>query len=131
MHYLIAAIYFLFALFGWDGWGAQTIATHAFDHGTEVLYSEASVTPVLARFSCVSSATGECHYRFFSAHCDQPMHTASVPACQRKPYHELVVATGNRTELARLPANFTFCVNQDALPPDVPCRPELRAGLAQ
>lgn len=130
MHYLIAAIYFLFALFGWDGWGAHTIATHAFDHGTEVLYSETSITPVLAHFSCVASATGKCHYRLFSAHCDQPVRPASTPACQRMSFRELVVATGKRAELTGLPAHFTFCVNQDAPLPDVPCKPEQRAGLA-
>ncbi len=130
MHFLIVILYFLLALFGWDGWGAHTIATHAFDHGTEVLYSETSITPVLARFSCIASATGACHYRLFSAHCAQSVRPASTPTCQQAPFHKLIVATGKRAELVGLPANFTFCVKQNASPPDVPCGPELHAGLA-
>lgn len=130
MHYLIAAIYFLFALLGWDGLGARTIATHAFDHGTEVLYSEASITPVFARFSCVESATGHCHYRLFSARCDQPVRSVSAPACNRVRLRDLVVASGKSAELAGLPAGFSFCVNQQVLSSDSPCKPELRAAFA-
>ncbi len=129
MHYLIAGIYFLFALLGWDGWGAHTIATQAFEHGTEVLYSETSITPVLARFSCVGSATGRCHYRLFSEHCHQPVRPASVPVCDRTPLREIVLSIGKSAELLGLPAGFSFCVTQQGSQ-DAACKSEPRAGTA-
>ncbi len=128
MHYLIAAIYFLFALLGWDGWGAQTIATHAFDRGTEVLYSEASITPVLARFVCIDSASGRCHYRLFRAECAHPAPNASRSACMPDAAREFVLSRGDSTRLAGMPDAFDFCVSQDVLPPNESCKPRLHAG---
>jgi hypothetical protein len=130
MHYLIAAIYFMFALLGWDGFGARTIATHAFEHGTEVLYSEVSITPVLARFDCVGSASGRCHYRLFPAQCAHPAPAALPSACLPKAVREFVLARGDSTRLTGMPDDFNFCVSSHALPLNTPCKLRVHAGLA-
>lgn len=128
MHYLIAAIYFLFALLGWDGFGAHTIATHAFEHGTQVLYSEASITPVLARFVCVDSASGRCYYRLFRAECALPVPNAPPSACVPEAVREFALTRGDSTRLTGMPDAFDFCVSQHVLPPNESCKPRLRAG---
>lgn len=130
MHYLIAAIYFLFSLAGYDGLGTHTVVTRTIAQGVDVLDSEASITPLLARFSCVDSASGSCHYRLFSVHCDNAVHPASGPVCQRESLRELVVAAGQQGELSGLPAGFSFCVDQAALPLHAPCKWEQHSGLA-
>jgi hypothetical protein len=130
MHYLIAAIYFLLALLGWDGFGVRTIATHAFEHGTEVLYSEASITPVLARFVCVDSVSGGCHYRLLAAECSHPTPTASRSSCVLQAAREFVLARGDSVQLRGMPDDFNFCVSPHAWPLNTPCTPRVHAGLA-
>ena len=127
MHYLIAAIYFLFALLGWDGFGAHTIATHTFEHGTEVLYSEARITPVLASFACIDSASGRCHYRLFPSECTHRKPGALSVTCAALAAREFEVASGESTALTGMPDAFQFCVSQHDLPPNESCSPRLHA----
>lgn len=130
MHVLVAAIYILLSLIGCDGLGARSIVTHTTAQGMDVLYSEASINPLRARFSCIGSATGNCHYRLFAAHCDQAIPAISGAGCERRVLRELTVATGDSAELVGLPAGFSFCVRQEALAPAAPCKLQPQAGLA-
>lgn len=130
MHYLIVAIYFLFSLIGCDDIGAHNIVTHATDRGVEMLYSEASITPLRARFWCRDSVTGKCHYRVFIAQCGNPSVHAHGPTCERNFLHALVLGAGQRDKLAGLPVGFSFCVDQVALPLDSPCQSEQSSGFS-
>lgn len=129
MHFLITAFYLLFALAGFDGWAARTIATHVSDRGTDVLYSETSITPILARFSCVDSATGRCHYRLFPSECAHQTQPGMLPGCTAGLAHEFVLVRGDSRQLSGLGDDFDFCVSAEALPSDAPCKPQQR-GIA-
>jgi hypothetical protein len=130
MHYLIAAIYLMFALAGFDGWGARTIATHVSDHGTEVLYSEASISPILARFSCIDSVSGLCHFRILPGLCLRSAGASSLPGCSTEAVREFVVARGDSRQMTDMKDDFDFCVSADSLPAGAPCKPEVRAGAS-
>lgn len=115
MHYLIALIYFVLALLGFDGFGSHTHVNRLVVNGVEVLYSKTRTTADVADISCVRSASGSCHYRLLVRGCAAPpTRAATVPACASGPARQFVLATGASREFAGLPAHFTLCVGQDS-----------------
>lgn len=105
MHNLIAAIYFLLALFGYDG-GGTTVITRSSIDGADVIYSRTRTMVGIARFECIASASGECHYTLFPRQC------ASLHGnCGDRPMDRLTVPVGGKREVVGLPA-FDACVTQ-------------------
>ena len=114
MHYLIALIYFVLALLGFDGVSSHTVVTRAAVNGIDVLYSKARVIADVADISCTRSASGSCHYRLLAHDCAAPRPRArAVSTCTSDPARQFAVAMGASTEMVGLPARFTLCVGQD------------------
>lgn len=129
MHYLMALIYFLYALLGGNGWSGSTIITHATANGVDVLYSKASIVAGLADFTCIGSASGSCHYALFPPACAMPW--VAVTGCPTDPLKQFALPAGSTRNIAGLPPGFTLCVSADAQPVTSDCQPALPiAGLA-
>ncbi|MFC5576510.1 hypothetical protein ACFPOA_00610 [Lysobacter niabensis] len=105
MRNLIAAIYFLLAMFGYDSVGTATV-THSIVDGVDVIHSKTRVMAGIARFECISSATGECHYTLFPSKC------ASGDRDCTTPIDRFTLPKGARREVVGLP-KFDACVAQD------------------
>lgn len=119
MRNLSAAIYFLLALFGCDGGGA-TLLDRATIDGIEALYSETRVRAGVARFECVASASGRCHYTLLPPRCATPGAKPS-DECRDAPVERFSIAAGTHREVVGLP-EFGVCVSDDAGAPARGCR---------
>ena len=107
MRNLFAAVYFLLALFGCES-GGTTIITHSISNGVDLLHARTRIKAGVARFECLASASGECHYTLLPARC------ASTGApCTEKPIDHFFIKTGESREVVGLP-RFSACVSQDA-----------------
>lgn len=124
MHYLIAFIYFLFALIGIDGQGRRTIVTHAVSNGVDVLYSRTRVIGSVAEVACISSASGRCHYRLLPGACLTSPPPRQLPAdCVDDAARQFTLAAGAARELGGLAPGVAICVSHDNLVPGSDCEP--------
>ena len=113
MHYLIAVIYFVLALFGFDGHGNHTLVTRAVVAGVDVLYSKTQTIANVADITCLRSASGQCHYRLLVRDCAARQPGATVASACIDPVRKFALAAGTSRAIAGLPASFTLCVGQD------------------
>jgi hypothetical protein len=103
MHNLIATVYFLLSLLGWDG--GTTFVTRSMIDGADAIHSRIHVTAGIARFECVASASGECHYTLFRRGC-----AATSGGCA--PPERFAMAAGATREVVGMPP-FDACVARD------------------
>lgn len=108
MRNLIAAIYFLLALFGCEVGGTTTVTRSIVD-GMDIIHSKTRVQAGIARFECIASATGECHYTLFPSKC-----ASADGDCSKRPIDRFTLPKGDRREVVGLP-KFDACVAQDDL----------------
>ena len=106
MRNLIAAIYFLLALFGCDS-GGTTIVTRSIVDGVDIVHASTRIQAGIARFECLASASGECHYTLFPQKC-----ASANGACTDKPIDRFALRTGESREVVGLPA-FNACATSD------------------
>jgi hypothetical protein len=106
MRNLFAALYFLLAVFGCDGGGTTTI-TRSVSNGVDLLHASTRVKAGVARFECLASASGECHYTLLPPQC-----ASSKAPCKEAPIDRFSMKTGESREVVGLPA-FTACISQD------------------
>jgi len=116
MRNLIAAIYFLLAMFGYNNAGTITVTRSIVD-GVDVIHSKTRVMAGIARFECISSASGECHYTLFPRKC-----ASADRDCAKKPIDRFTLPKGARREVVGLPT-FDACVAQDDLTLQRECVP--------
>lgn len=119
MSKVIALLQFLLALAGFST-GGTTWTSQVHDDG-HVLSSRAHAQDGVARFECIDSSSGRCHYTLYPESC-------AGDACSRTPLRQFTVERGQTRQFAGLPG-FRLCVDTDgaALGPD--CRP--RAAVAK
>lgn len=106
MRNLIAAIYFLLSLFGCEIGGTTTVTRSIVD-GMDIIHSRTRVQAGIARFECIASATGECHYTLFPSKC-----ASADRNCAKRPLDRFTLPRGDRREVVGLP-KFDTCVAQD------------------
>ena len=127
MRNLIASVYFLLSLFGCDS-GGTTLVTRTTADGIDTVHSETRITADIARFECIRSASGRCHYTLFPRECASvPMQDASK--CTSRPAEQFVLAAGDHREVVGL-SPFELCVSHEAgaVAPD--CKPR-GEGIAE
>lgn len=117
MRNFIALTYFLLALAGCDGWSDDTIVMRSAVDGDYLIYSETRVTAEMARFECIQSAGGSCHFLLFRGDCKG----RDGEACSESPFEQFELAAGATREIVGLPRKFKQCVSHEAKPktPDV------------
>jgi hypothetical protein len=132
MRSLIAAVYYVLALFGCNGTGS-TIVTHASINGVDTLYSKTRIQGDITRFECIRSASGRCHYTLFSRACASPSAaaTGNTNKCAPdQPIEQFALAAGDRREVIGLSA-FDQCVRNDAEPVTPDCKAHSQHNAAQ
>lgn len=115
MHYLIALIYFVLALFGLDGRGSHGIVTHATVDGIDMLYSRVRVVAAVTEVTCVRRASGQCHYQLLPRDCllPRPRKAPAASSCKADPAQRFTLAVGARRELAGVLDGLALCVGPD------------------
>lgn len=115
----IALLYFVLSLFGCDVGGSTYVTRDRID-GVDALYSRATTHAGVARFECLRSASGQCHYTLFRRGC------AAAPAgkrrerCLSEPAERFAIARGDNREIAGL-QDFRLCVSAEDAPPAPDC----------
>lgn len=117
MHKLIAIVSFALSLYGCDIGGSTYVHRSSAD-GSDVLYSKVVARPGLARFECLRSASGQCHYTLYPRGCATP----SAPAegakpqqeapCIPRPVERFALASGQSRQVPALSA-FRMCVSTE------------------
>lgn len=112
MRNLVAMTYFLLALVGCDGWGDDTIVMRSGVNGEYVIHSKTRVATNVAKFECIESASGNCHFLLFRGDCKVPGNPRDT--CMDQPFEQFVLAVGTTREIVGLPSGFRQCVSQVA-----------------
>ena len=114
MSKLIALLQFLLALSGCSLGG--TTYSNRIDSDQEQLHSKARVQDGVARFDCVESSSGTCHYTLYPAAC------AGRADCALAPLQHFTVARGEARQIAGL-HDFRVCVAIDQRTLRADCEP--------
>lgn len=118
---LLSMLQLLLSLAGCQ-FGARDFSDRISRDGHAVLDSRAHVEAGVARFQCVASASGRCHYTLFAAPCTAAAAAVGRPGCGDTPLRRLTVARGQTRQLSGLPA-FQLCVATVAGAVARDCRP--------
>lgn len=107
----LALIYFVLSLFGCDIGGGSYVTRTTVD-GTDTLYSQTTTQAGVARFECVRSASGACHYTVFAHDCAPKRGLTVSPKgrCADNPIERFTVARGESRQIAGL-TGFDLCVS--------------------
>ncbi len=124
MQLLISIFSFLLTLVGWNPQhGVTTLSVSSVD-GVQVNSSKAVVNGGDARFECLRSASGRCHYVVFAGGCERkaldgvPAHTC-VPAVVDR----FVLQAGESRQLHALPGSVRYCMDHQSMPAGPGCSP--------
>ncbi len=119
MSKFIALLQFLLALGGCSV--ADASHTHRIDSDREQLLSKAHVQDGVARFNCVESSSGSCHYTLYPDAC------AGKVDCQLAPLQRFTVARGESHQIAGL-VDFRPCVATTGVALGADCQPVAAAA---
>ena len=114
MSKLIALLQFLLALSGCSVGGITH--TNRIDSDHTHLTSKAHVQDGVARFNCLESSSGSCHYTLYPDAC------AGKADCQLAPLQRFTVARGESRQIAGL-VDFRPCVATTGAPLGADCQP--------
>ncbi|MBH1431865.1 hypothetical protein I5U42_11215 [Stenotrophomonas maltophilia] len=94
---------------GGCGKSSDTSITRTRANGVDTLYSKRTVVEGEARFQCIASSSGQCHYLVLDPAC------STEAACTTPPLHRFAVAVGKTEAMRGLPRGFRQCVSQDPI----------------
>ena len=114
MSKFIALLQFLLALSGCSVGG--TSFTNRIDSDQVRLTSKAHVQDGVARFNCVETSSGSCHYTLYPDAC------AGKADCQLAPLQRFTVARGESRQIAGL-VDFRPCVATTGVAMGADCQP--------
>ncbi|HEY4556000.1 MAG TPA: hypothetical protein VIG68_06145, partial [Lysobacter sp.] len=121
MNTLIAVACLLLSLFGLDI-GHHTFVHHVRADGRDALHTRTTVQAGAARFECLSSASGRCHYAVTAGNCGsavQAENAAHAP-CTSAVAQRFAVDDGARREIAGL-QRFRPYASREATMPEAAC----------
>ena len=114
MSKFIALLQFLLALSGCSVGG--TTYSNRIDSDQEQLHSKARVQDGVARFECVESSSGTCHYTLYPEAC------SGKADCQLAPLQRFTVSSGESHQVAGL-IDFRPCVATTTAALAADCQP--------
>lgn len=88
---------------------STTSITRTQANGVDTLYSKGTVVEGQARFQCIASRSGQCHYVVLDPAC------STDAACAKPPLRRFAVAVGKTEAMRGLPNGFRQCVSQDPI----------------
>ena len=103
MRNVLALLYYLLAVVGCSGGQITDIRSET--DGRDVLHGRIELRAGVAKFECLASATGQCHFSLFDPSCADPAATCA------KPPERFALAQGATREIVGLPAGFKPCVD--------------------
>lgn len=94
-----------------------SITAPAHDHSNSAGRMQLS-TPSSARFECVQSPTGECHYALYTSRCQSGSGEGGKPAttCTHQVFEEFKLSQGQSREVRDLPKNYKQCMKVKGMP---------------
>jgi len=117
MRILISLISFLLTLVGFNPQAGTTTLTFSSIDGVGINSTKARIADGDARFECLKSASGSCHYVVFTSACEQADERAnSVGTCSTRVVETFTLAAGDVRELTGLPVGVKHCLDHDAMP---------------
>lgn len=118
MRVLISLVSFLLTLAGCNPHAGTTTLTFSSVDGVGINSTKARIAGGNARFECLQSASGSCHYVVFLSNCEKGDAQAStaVDACTTTVVQQFTLAAGDVKEFTRLPAGVKHCLSHDAMP---------------
>ena len=117
----LSLCYFLISLYGCDVAGS-TYVHRASSNGADILHSKVVAQPGVARFECLRSASGQCHYTLFPRRCAAAAAGATAAACPSEPIAQFSLANGDSRLMPGL-QRFRLCVSARDGAPDPGCDP--------
>ncbi len=123
MQLLISFLTFLLTLSGWQPQpGITTLSVSSVD-GVQVNSTKAVVNGGNARFECLRSASGRCHYVVFAGSCGQVAseRARGAAACATTHVQQFVLKSGESRQLRGLPGTVRFCMDHQAMPSGPGC----------
>jgi hypothetical protein len=103
MRNILAMLYYLFAVVGCSGGRVTDIRSET--DGRDVLHGRIEVSAEVAKFECLASSSGQCHFSLFDPSCADPSRTCD------KPPERFALAEGASREIVGLPQGFRPCVD--------------------
>ena len=119
MRFLISLFSFLCTLLGWHPQPGTTTLTFSSVDGVGIHSTKARVSAGNARFECLRSATGVCHYVVFVSDCSKAKGVHA--ACDTTVVERFSLASGDTRELKALPVGARHCLSHDAMPTAPDC----------
>jgi hypothetical protein len=105
MRNLLALFYYLLAVVGCSSGHVTDIRSEA--DGRDIVHGKIVLNAGVAKFDCLASSTGQCHFELFDPSCADPAATCD------KPPERFALAQGASREIVGLPAGFRPCVSAD------------------
>jgi len=103
MRNVLALLYYLLAVAGCTGGQVTDIRSDA--GGRDIVHGRIELRAGVAKFICLVSATGVCHFALFDPACVVPSANCD------KPPERFALAQGASREIVGLPAGFRPCVS--------------------
>ncbi|MFC0679659.1 hypothetical protein ACFFGH_17615 [Lysobacter korlensis] len=121
MDKIMALLYFTLSLFGFDAGGSTFVHRSRVD-GADALHTRITVQVGVARFECLQSATGQCHYLVRTQRCADEGGTAVAgpAACSATNTRRFVLGDGEQLHIAGL-QRFRLCIGSTAAAPGSEC----------
>ncbi|KAG1606419.1 hypothetical protein G6F45_013987 [Rhizopus arrhizus] len=88
---------------------STTSITRTQANGVDTLYSKGTVVEGQARFQCIASRSGQCHYVVLDPAC------STDAACATPPLRRFAGAVGKTEAMRDLPKGFRQCVSPDPI----------------
>ena len=121
MRLLISLVSFALSLIGCDPpAGVATLSVSSVD-GLEINFTKTTLAEGSARFECLYSAGGRCHYLVFVRDCAAPRAEAEAD-CPVRTLRRFHLDAGAHLQLDDLPPGAAFCVGHGTRPVAADCR---------
>ena len=95
--------------------GCAISVTHNDDGGGS---SKLVRTAGMAKFECVQSPSGQCHYALYTSRCQSVDGEGGKPAttCTHQVFEQFSIASGETRSFSNLPANYKQCMKPSGKP---------------
>ncbi|KAF1722915.1 hypothetical protein [Pseudoxanthomonas wuyuanensis] len=122
MRIIVPAISALLSLAGCHEKPSVTSEVRSSRDGVATLHSRATLKDGSARFQCLRSQSGRCHYLVFAEGCPDVSAGESPTAdCDVKPVDSFSLVPGDEKQLPGLSRDFRHCVDAMAMPAAPQC----------
>lgn len=124
MRLLISLVSFLLTLIGCDPKPGITTLTVSSVDGVKINVAQTTIANGVARFECLHSASGRCHYVVFTSNCasSAARDEQATAHCSAKVLQRFELKAGATRAVGDLPDQATWCVDHESLPVAPGCR---------